>query len=214
MSRPPAYNKVTLANDVVYGSYSFISGRWMGALFAKKDLFDSDLIAPYIGRIYTYEQSESKPNQHYMMKARLVSDRRRRVVIDGNPSLYTNIAGLANYAEGKSANARFVDEASESDCENDTNVVLRAVGLIPRGVEIRVDYDAGSSKFPFRDQLLEQGVAISALRSSQYRSIVWDDPPTMKPSPLSPNKLHSRPRGRPPKNSTFDYNLGKYVSTR
>lgn len=175
MSRPEPYNQVTLENESVYGSYTIMGEEWIGALFAKRDIMKSEHIAQYVGKIYSIEDAERVLKDEYMLRAHIPSDKRRRVIIDGNPDLYRNIAGLANYAEGKNANAIFEDRVHEIEdtSSNVPYVTLRAAEFIPRGVEIRVDYDRGSSATPFRDQMIREGIPLRDLRSSTYKQRVW-----------------------------------------
>lgn len=228
--RPEPYNKVTLENENAYGSYTIMGKEWIGALFAKRDIMKSEHIAQYVGKTYSIEDAKKVLKDEYMFRARIPSDKRRRVIIDGNPNLYQNIAGLANYAEGKNANAIFEDRVDEIEdtSSNVPYVTLSAAEFIPRGVEIRVDYDRGSSATPFRDQMIREGIPLRELRSSAYKQRVWVYPrdhslpttrisdPQRHTSPkrtvsTSPSKKNKRPRGRPPKDTIFDSNLGKYV---
>lgn len=174
--RPERYDVMLHHNAHAYASFTRIGNEWMAGLFAAKNLQRGDLIAQYTGRIMTRDESQHVENQQYMFSARLVSDLRKRVVVDGNVNLYDNLAGYANYAQGSHANALFVDEARNASDDQVTSVVLRAGEAIPQGVEIRVDYDNDSSVNPFRDQLLAQGVPPEALRSSEYKRVRWVRP--------------------------------------
>lgn len=222
--RPEPYNQVTLENNNVYGSYTIMGEKWVGALFAKRDIMKSEHIAQYVGKIYSIEDADRVLTNEYMFRARIPSDKRRRVIIDGNPALYQNIAGLANYAEGKNANAIFEDGVDEiqNTSSNKPYVTLRAAEFIPRGVEIRVDYDRGSSATPFRDQMIREGISLRELRSPAYKQRVWVYPrghslaaqrhtSPKRTVPTSPSQKNTRPRGRPPRGTIFDSNIGKYV---
>ena len=177
LKRPEAYNTVLDENNRAYASYVNIGGSWMGGLFAKHDLQAKDEIARYVGKeYYPSSTADSVTDQSYMFTARMVQDGRKRVVIDGNPKLYKNLAGFANYVEGNAANAHFVDKANEADDTLSTNIILQAATFIPSGTEIRVDYDMGSSTHPFRDQMLEKGIPLSALRDPSYAEKKWLHP--------------------------------------
>ena len=104
--RPSRFNAVLRENGVVYAGYTKLGNHWSGGLFALHDVQPGEWMATYTGRIHTRDSAERVANQQYMLTARTAADLRRRVVIDGNPSLYDNIAGYANYAENRHANAR------------------------------------------------------------------------------------------------------------
>ena len=178
--RPNRYNTILDENEHVYASYTNIEGTWMGGLFAKRDLCPGQPIARYMGREYEASEADKVEDQSFMFTATVVRDRRRRVVIDGNPALYENLAGYANYAEGDAANAIFVDQAASAGTKQHTgattNIWLRAAAYIPAGTELRVDYDMGSSQHPFRDQMLKNGVSRRALRVPSYQSNQWKHP--------------------------------------
>ena len=216
MIRPTNYNKVIIENDVVYAGYTKLSDKWMGALFTKTRLKKGDVIAEYTGKIYSTSESHKIQNQEYMMSARNPSDLRQRNVIDGNPNLYAdNIAGYANFAQGKHANAVFDDRASERPTRKLSHVFLIANEVIPSGVEVRVDYDGGSNTHPFRDQLLKNGVLISELKNSKYKSVSWNYPPksiNTKKTSVKKNafEIVKRPRGRPPQGKTWNCVTGVY----
>jgi hypothetical protein len=75
------------------------------------------------------------------------------VVIDGRPK-FNNLAGFANYAAHRVANAVFEDQGKvtrprSATCR--TDVVLKAWARIAAGQEIRVDYDMGVAGKPFRE---------------------------------------------------------------
>ena len=188
--RPERYDVMLNSNEHAYASFTRIGKEWMAGLFADKTLEQGDFIAKYRGRIMTRDESQHVEEQQYMLSARTASDLRKRVVIDGNVNLYDNIAGYANYAQGTHANAHFVDEARDAPDGEITNVVLRAGETIPRGVEIRVDYDNGSHASPLLDQLLAQGVPPEALRNSKYKRVRWVRPQ----APLVHAALLSSPR--------------------
>eukprot|EP00966_Prymnesium_polylepis_P077603 1797837-Prymnesium_polylepis.1 len=87
-----------------------------------------------------------------------VQDRRRRVVFDGHPK-FNNLAGFANYAAHRVANAVFEDQGKvirprSATCR--TDVVLKAWARITAGQEIRVDNDMGVAGKPFRAQMLKR----------------------------------------------------------
>lgn len=181
MSRPFERDVVRAENESVYASDTFVGGVWLGALFSKRDIGKGEVIAEYEGKVYDKDEADSVPNQEYMMAVRDPSDRRRRVFVDGNPSLHPfNIAGWANFAEGKSANAVFEDMASLSPPEKRSHVFLVAREPIPTGTEVRVDYDGGSSAHPFRDQMVRQGIPLSTLRSPEYKALRWLYPSSVR----------------------------------
>lgn len=225
MKRPSKFDTVLRENRHAYASYTSIGGNWMGGLFAKHDLPKGTVIARYVGKEYhPASDADGVKDQSYMFVARMVQDGRKRVVIDGNPEFYSNLAGYANYANMRSANAQFVDDAAKARAEDrdvQTYVTLQAGEFIPEGTEIRVDYDVGSSTNPFRDQMIANGVPPSALKGRSYADVRWMYPKThlgpgdSAPSPsksakVSPKKK-KRPPGRPPKGKVWDPQHG-YVS--
>ena len=149
----------------------------MGGLFTKESISTGRILAQYVGKeYYPPSSADSVENQQYMFSARSAQDGRKRIIIDGNPVLYKNLAGFANYAEGKAANAHFVDRSKDAPPETKTNILLVASERIPQGTEIRVDYDMGSSAHPFRDQMVDSGVPLRILRSSEYKKETWAYP--------------------------------------
>ena len=69
---------------------------------------------------------------------------------------YGGIAGYANYAPHRVANAFFMDAAKEyreaGGQVHSTRILLMAGEAIEAGCEIRVDYDRGVAGVPFRAQ--------------------------------------------------------------
>ena len=65
------------------------------------------MIAKYEGALLTQEEADESSSE-YLMTAVSVQDKRRRVVIDGHPK-FGNLAGFANYAANRVANADFED---------------------------------------------------------------------------------------------------------
>ena len=184
LDRPSGYRHVVAKsdNDLVYVGYTHIDETWMLGLFANRTINEGEYIAPYTGRVYTIEDSKLVDNQAYMFTAQWLPDRRCRRVIDGNPHLYpNNIAGYANFAQGESANAQFIQvgarDATDPGCPQ-VNVAIIARRQIPEGVEIRVDYDIGSPANPFFDQMRSQGISARALKSPTYMTQVWIHPET------------------------------------
>lgn len=243
--RPVKYDRVLHQNRRAYASFTNVGGAWIGGLFARRALRAGEVVARYVGLEYDIPSlADAVADQSYMFTARRVGDGRKRTVIDGNPTLYSNLAGYANYVEGDAANAHFVDLAKEVPSESDarTYVVLKAAEDIPIGTEIRVDYDMGSRGHPFRDQMVSKGIPLRALRGRAYTQTRWVYPnapraravyapaaalPTVRPegrvvpfvSPSSPRASpkrsrsppKKRPRGRPPKGTSWDPSRG-YVT--
>lgn len=173
MMKRPVHLDVCLAeNDVVYASHTSLGGSWLGGLFAKTDIDKEVMLCEYRGKTLTKEEEKSSSSE-YLMIARNPSDLRRRVVIDGDPSKYSNIAGYANYSEHQNANSYFVDKT----CRGDTyKILLVAKENIPVGTEIRVDYDMGSSVHPFRDMMISKGIYDEC--KQEYKKIKWEFPST------------------------------------
>lgn len=76
MARPLTYDVCFGANELVYASYARVSGRWMGALFARVDLGAGVEVASDIGTVVSDDHASS----HYVFSARDTKDLRRRVL--------------------------------------------------------------------------------------------------------------------------------------
>ena len=224
--RPKQYNVVLNENENVYASYTHIGGQWMGGLFARRHLSAGDIIARYTGIEYSPPSlADDVKDQSYMFTARMTTDGRKRVVIDGNPAVApNNLAGYANYAEGRSANAFFVDLAQHAPDGVNTFVVIQVAEHIASGTEIRIDYDMGSNSHPFRDQMIASGIPRDALRGREYIRKKWvypnvayahsshtvsdaDLPILQNVHPVIPfaaqtTSAWKRPRTSPPKNTS------------
>jgi len=161
---------------MAYASYTSIGGGWLGGLFAKCALAPGDVIAKYNGPLLTEAEADVSSSE-YLMTAWSVQDKRCRLVIDGHPRC-GNLAGFANYAANRVANADFEDRGKRTArgraCS--TNVVLKAKGHISAGREIRVDYDMGVVGRPFREQMIKRGVAESELDGPGYAEVLWTYP--------------------------------------
>lgn len=155
-------------NDRAYARFCQVDGHRIGALFARRDLIDGEVISAYVGPILSRTDA-LRSTSAYLFSARDVRDRRRRVVIDGDPR-HGNLAGYANYVVHTCANAEFVDAAAEAKGDaSHTNVLLRAREFIPRGTEIRADYDRGVAGRPFYNQMLADGISRRSLTSPSYK---------------------------------------------
>jgi hypothetical protein len=179
------------ANDVAYAA-DVGEGDFMG-LVARRPLRTGELVAAYSGEELP---NDTDRTSEYLMSARDVRDLRRRVVIDGNPHgashavRNTNIAAFANFAPTGVANAGFVDRAPAvrhplSSRPNSphawaqgtphTCIQLVALRPIPKGVEIRADYNRGECPH-FRQQILDQGIDAATLDSDAFLHLVWKSP--------------------------------------
>ena len=148
-----------------------------GGLFTKCALAPGGVISKYDGPLLTEAEADVSLSE-YLMTAIDVQDRRRRVVIDGHPK-FNNLAGFANYAAHRVANAVFEDRGKatrQRSAACRTDVVLKAWAHIAAGQEIRVDYDMGVAGRPFRAQMLERGVAAGELDGAGYAAARWADP--------------------------------------
>jgi hypothetical protein len=171
MVKRPAQFDVCLAEyDVVYASHTPLGGFWSGGLFARVDIDKERVLCEYRGKILTKEEEKTSSSE-YLMTARDPSDLRRRVVIDGDPSKYANIAGYANYSEHQNANSYFVDKTIRG---GKCRILLIAKEHIPMGTEIRVDYDMGSSTHPFRDMMIRSGTYADC--KQEYKTMRWEFP--------------------------------------
>lgn len=181
--RPEQFNKIVLASETVYASYTFVRLRkdvsdWIGGLFTQRDVKKGEILCKYTGKVYFSEKAASRvKNQEYMMSTPRSDSQKEDdfVILDGNPSLYSNLGGYANYSESAFANAKF--STDDPFPEKHTSVVLKAKEFIPAGTEVRVDYDIGNRKErPFYKQLRQQGVPRSSLAGHEYKRVVWSHP--------------------------------------
>ena len=167
-SRPAQFDVVLSESTTVYASYTDVGGVWLGGLFAKRDLAPGEIIAKYEGAMLTSEEADASTSEYLYLR-----DRRRRVVIDGHPQ-FGNLAGYANYAANKVANAVFEDQGGVKrprGAECRTDVVLKAKVQVTAGQEVRVDYDMGVVSRPFRQQMIRRGVAKSELDGPGYQAV-------------------------------------------
>ena len=175
--RPEGFDVVLGENEAAYASYTCIGGVWMGGLFAKRALEPGEAIAAYVGTLLSSEEADESSSE-YLMTAVDVHDKRRMVVIDGRLDR-GNLAGFANYASNRVANADFEDRGratARSKGAPRTNVVLQAKVRVEAGREIRVDYDMGVVGRPFRAQMIKRGVAASELDGAGYAEVLWARP--------------------------------------
>tara|TARA_Y100000748_G_scaffold42561_1_gene31577 strand:- start:649 stop:1092 length:444 start_codon:yes stop_codon:yes gene_type:complete len=146
----------------------------MRGLFARRDLVKGELLCTYDGEVLA--SSEANYFSEYFMTARNPQDLRRRLVIDGDPDRFENLAGYANFAAHEFANGIFMDETTRGGVR--PYVCLRARVDTAKGTEIRVDYDMGSAGHPYRD-MMEAHAQWSVEQDDTYRKVVWDDPPDL-----------------------------------
>jgi len=178
MQRPKQYNKIIQETDDVYASYTCVGGEWIRGLFCKTNVPAFKIIGFYEGKSLTQEEADVSTSE-YLMTARQNRDRRKKVTLDGNPDIYDNICGFANYAVNSIANATFEDTKHES---RETSVILKSTQSIPAGCEIRVDYDLGQRSTPFLDSLLSRGLPRSYFISPAYKQHIWTYPGVDGPS--------------------------------
>ena len=164
-------------NSVCFSSVIRVGDVTLGALISREPLRKGDRIARYTGRaIYDTSWNSMTTSHEYLLKATQPSDMRRNVTIDGNPALYNNLGGYANFVIHKYANAEFSDDADEAPDGAEHWVWIVAKESIPRGREIRVDYDQGSKGHPFQEQMLKEGAPRDALNKPAYKKFRMDVP--------------------------------------
>ena len=171
------FNRIIVRNDKIYASYTF---GGMGALFALRPLKKGEILAEYTGKILT-KKAADESSSHHLIRAfkqtRAGADTAVDRVIDGRGEL----AGFANYAPFDIANAFVLDILptllkKTVDLPSRTAVVLVAKQDIPKGQEIRFDYDMGGDQQMFR-MMRQSGVADEALRSRLFLGTTWIEPP-------------------------------------
>lgn len=159
-------------NEFVYASDVSLNGTYEYGLFSKVDIEPGTALGEYNGKILDPVDVEGS-NSKFLMNVRDPDDLRKRLVIDGDIHLYKNICGYANYAMEKYANAYVVDMTEKN---KRCRVVLYSKCFIPRGTEIRFDYDRGTRKNPYRRMLIHEGIL--AGDDKTYQSIIYDHPRT------------------------------------
>lgn len=169
MQRPHEYNRIIQETKDVYASFTLVGNKWIRGLFCKNDLPAFTIIGFYNGKSLTKKEADVSTSE-YLMTARQNADRRKKVVIDGDPDIYNNICGFANYATNDIANATFEDTRNKSKA---TSVILKNKYFVPAGCELRVDYDLGQRSTPFLDSLIRKGLSRSYFTSSAYQQHVW-----------------------------------------
>ena len=171
LTRPTAQNSCLIENDAVYASYTLLNDTWAGGLFSKIDIQKGELLCEYVGKILTAKEATESTSE-YLFSVRDPDDLRRKKVIDGDPNKSENIAAYANYSDNVNANAMFLDQTKRKGV---CKIVLISKEFIPAGIEIRVDYDMGSSVNPFRDFMIQSGIYDSSVN---YKETVWARPTT------------------------------------
>ena len=85
--RPTQWSALLDHNYYAYASYAPLAGRWMGALFARRDIARGTKIAEYRGPLMTDAQVVAEPadSNQYMFAARVVGDLDTWVTVDGTP---------------------------------------------------------------------------------------------------------------------------------
>jgi hypothetical protein len=178
MQRPSQYNKIIQETDDVYASFTLVGDKWIRGLFCKTDVPAFKIIGFYDGKSLTQIEADVSTSE-YLMTARQNRDRRKKIVIDGNPDIYNNICGFANYSVNSIANATFEDTKHES---RETSVIMKTKEFIPAGCEIRVDYDLGQRSTPFLDSLISKGLSRAHFTSPAYKQHIWTYPAFEGPS--------------------------------
>lgn len=171
VTRPAARDVCLIENDIVYASYTLLNNAWAGGLFSKNDIEKGELLCEYNGRILDVKEATESTSE-YLFSVRDPNDLRRKKVIDGDPNKSINLAAYANYSDYVNANAMFLDQTKR---KNVCKIVLISKEFIPKGTEIRVDYDMGSSVNPFKDSMIQKGIYDSSVN---YKETLWTHPST------------------------------------
>lgn len=187
--RPASRDVILRQNELTYASFYVPRVKpgcapvYVGALFAKVDLPAGAIIAKYEGREYPCDSRNKNPiwnqleNTQYLLTRWNEKDRRKRIVVDGNP-IWGGIGGYANYS--KSPNVRFLDWAKDYPDERIGGVYLQTTEFVERGTELRVDYDLGSEETPFLTQMLRDWpdcIPKTELFEPHYRALRYTTPP-------------------------------------
>lgn len=154
----------------------------MGALFALRPFKKGEILAEFTGKILTQKAADESSSRHLITaykQTRAGADTAVDRVIDGRGEL----AGFANYAPFDIANAFVLDILPtllkrSVDQPSRTAVVLVAKQDIPKGQEIRYDYDINVDGDRQMYRMMRQsGVADEALRSRLFLGTTWIEPP-------------------------------------
>ena len=168
-------------SEQAYASYTWLGGRWVGALFARRTLPARTKVVEYSGPLMSEAELRAVPTggNQYMLDARRVGDLQDVVTIDGTPrGRGGNIAGYANYAHETVANAAPSDEAHRPPSRHtgETYVVIRTTERVLAGTEIRWDYDMGEQTRTYRAQLQAEGAPDADLDGAAYKRVRWAPP--------------------------------------
>ena len=180
-TRPGQWDALLDLSEQAYASYTWLGGRWVGALFARRTLPARTKVVEYSGPLMSEAELRAVPTggNQYMLDARRVGDLQDVVTIDGTPrGRGGNIAGYANYAHETVANAAPSDEAHRPPSRHtgETYVVIRTTERVLAGTEIRWDYDMGEQTRTYRAQLQAEGAPDADLDGAAYKRVRWAPP--------------------------------------
>ena len=186
LKRTGATNRLIARNSKVYASTSFPSTSNINGLFAYRDLEAGEILVEYTGDILTQKQANASKSEYLFdlwYRSRAGADTVVKKTLDGKGEL----AGFANHAPESIANAKGKD-ILPTIIDNGKNypgrhaMVLIAKTKIPKGVEIRFNYNAdqgfgGPSDSDMVRKMLSRGVTEQQLYSREFLRIRYKNTP-------------------------------------
>jgi len=185
LQRTGVANRLIVRNSKVYASTLGAKGAING-LFAYRDLEAGEILVQYTGPILTQKQANASKSDYLFdlwYRSRAGADTVVKKTLDGKGEL----AGFANHAPESIANAEAKDILptiidNRKYYPGRHALVLVAKTKIPKGVEIRFNYNAdqgfgGSSDSDMVRKMLSRGVTEQQLYSRSFLTTRYKTPP-------------------------------------
>ena len=185
LKRTGRANRLIVRNSKVYASTLAPKGEING-LFAYRDLEAGEILVQYTGPILTQKEANASKSEYLFdvwYRSRAGADTVVRKTVDG----WGELAGFANHAPESIANAEAKD-ILPTIIDNDKYyperhaLVLVAKTNIPKGVEIRFNYNAdqgfgGGGDSDMVRAMLSRGVTEQQLYSRAFLTTRYVTPP-------------------------------------
>ena len=180
LKRTGLNNRLIVRNSKVYAST--LAAGAMNGLFAYRDLEVGEILVQYTGDILSQREANSSDSDYLfdvLYRSKPGADTVIRKTIDGRGELM----GFSNYAPEAIANASAVD-LLPSIIDNDKPysgrhaLVLVAKTRIPRGTEIRFDYNSDQQGTGDMVKMMKKkGVSYSDINDKSFLSARYVTPP-------------------------------------
>ena len=180
-------NRLIVRNSKVYAST--LAVPHINGLFAFRDIDEGEILVQYKGPILTQKQANESKSEYLFdlwYRSREGAETVVKKTLDGEGEL----AGFANHAPESLANAKSVDllpKIIDHDIfyEGRHALVLVAKAFIPKGIEIRFNYNAdqgygGPSDSGFVQKMMAAGVTEQELYSRVFLRTRFVPPPDAK----------------------------------